>query len=110
MKTLKFVPKLVPLVKSGEKTCTWRLFDDKDLSVADELLFMEHGSNQEFATARIISVREKSLADIGPEDFDGHEKFSGTEEMFKTYQSYYGDSVSFEILVKIIAFEIINIL
>ena len=30
MKILKFAPKLVPLVLSGEKTSTWRMFDEKD--------------------------------------------------------------------------------
>jgi hypothetical protein len=32
MKTLKFYDNLIPLILSGEKTSTWRIFDDKNLS------------------------------------------------------------------------------
>lgn len=35
MKTIKFRDYLVPLVLSGEKNSTWRLFDDKDIQVGD---------------------------------------------------------------------------
>ena len=35
MKLVKFRDYLVPLVLSGEKDSTWRLFDDKGLSEGD---------------------------------------------------------------------------
>jgi hypothetical protein len=35
MKTLKFDHNLAQLILKGEKTTTWRLYDDKDLSVDD---------------------------------------------------------------------------
>jgi len=36
MKSLKFSAELVPLILSGEKTMTWRFWDDKDLDSGDE--------------------------------------------------------------------------
>jgi hypothetical protein len=51
MKTLKFAANLVPLILSGEKTSTWRLFDDKDLQVGDELEFINKNTNTTFASA-----------------------------------------------------------
>jgi hypothetical protein len=43
MKTLKFRDYLVPLILSGSKTATWRLFDDKDLAKGDAIQLLEFG-------------------------------------------------------------------
>ena len=40
MKTLKFTPELCQQIMAGNKTSTWRLFDDKDLTVGDKLQFL----------------------------------------------------------------------
>ena len=37
MKTLKFAPPLAKMILEGNKTATWRLFDDKDLQPGDKL-------------------------------------------------------------------------
>jgi hypothetical protein len=42
MKGLEFWDYLVPMVLSGEKDSTWRLFDDKNLSVDDSEMYAEH--------------------------------------------------------------------
>lgn len=34
MKVLKFSENLVPLILSGQKTATWRMFDEKDLAAS----------------------------------------------------------------------------
>lgn len=39
-KTLKFAPDLVPLVLSGKKDTTWRLWDDKNLTENDIVDFI----------------------------------------------------------------------
>ena len=104
MKTLKFSPHLVPLVISGEKNVTWRLFDDKNLSLNDELEFVNKETGKVFGHAKITNVREKKFEDICHEDFDGHEKFSSNEVMLETYKGYYGDKVNKDSVVKIISF------
>jgi hypothetical protein len=108
MKTLKFAEKLVPLVISGEKTATWRMFDDKDLKTGDELTFINQATGQEFAVALILSVKETPLGEIKDDDFVGHEKFAGREEMFENYRSYYGGQVTENTVVKMVSFKIVK--
>ena len=106
MKTLKFDSSLVTLILSGEKTATWRLFDDKKLGLGDELEFIERQSNNLFSRATIISVTEKTWGEIDEADFEGHEKFTNYEEMIETYQKYYNGKVDKNTLVKVIRFKI----
>jgi hypothetical protein len=104
MKIIKFRDYLVPLVLSKQKTSTWRLFDDKDLSVGDDIELREFGKDQSFGIAIITKVIEKPLGKLTNEDKVGHESFSSDEEMYKTYQTYYNTQVSPETIVKIIWF------
>ena len=102
---MRGTPHLVPLVLSGEKDSTWRLFDDKDLQSGDELQFLNSGTEEEFGTATIISTREKKLSELEDSDFEGHEKFESEEKMYEVYRSYYGNQVTPDSLVKIIKFK-----
>lgn len=104
MKTLKFAAHLVPLVISGEKTSTWRLFDDKDIQAGDELAFIDKSSGREFARASAVAVNEKKLRDVSNADYSGHERYESPEQMLETLKGYYGDQVGFETPVKMIDF------
>ena len=106
MKTLKFKSHLVPLILSGEKNVTWRLFDDKDLQPGDELELVNKDTLQKFGEAVISDIREKALGNITDADFNGHEKFENTEKMYETYRLFYGDRVTPETIVKIIQFKL----
>lgn len=105
MKRIKFSAHLVPLILAGEKTSTWRLFDDKNLSVGDNLEFMDSDTGNVFGTAVILSIKEKNLGDIQDADFDGHEKFSNKEAMLEAYRGYYGSAVDENTTVKMISFD-----
>jgi hypothetical protein len=94
----------VPSILSGEKTSTWRLFDDKDLKVGDDLEFINKNTLETFGYAKITEIREKKLGDLVEKDYDGHEKFVSNEEMIETYKGYYGDRVNENTIVKIIRF------
>lgn len=107
MKTLKFENKLAELILSGEKDCTWRIFDDKDLQIDDELILINRDTKEEFGKAKIVSLREKKLGDMNDVDLEGHEKFQSNEEMVETYKGYYGDEVSGDSMVKIIKFQLL---
>lgn len=107
MKKLKFASNLVPLVLFGEKTSTWRMFDDKDLRIKDKLDFLDSEDGKNFAKAEIIEIKEKKLREILEQDFEGHEKFKNEEEMFETYKKYYGDKVTLNTVVKIIKFKLL---
>ena len=106
MKTLKFNDHLVPLVLSGVKDSTWRLFDDKDLKEGDDLVLINKDTGDQFGKANIVSIREKRLGDLHDSDFEGHERFESEQKMYEAYKSYYGDKVTPDSIVKIIKFKL----
>lgn len=108
MKQLKFKPHLVKKVLSGEKTSTWRLFDDKDLQEGDELELLDSETKEVFAKAHIDSVVVKKLGELTDEDWKGHERFPSEEEMYQTYNSYYDEEVTSDTEVKIIRFSLLK--
>lgn len=105
MKLIKFRDYLVPLVLSGEKNSTWRLFDDKDLSAGDEIELREFGKDKSFGRAKITKTVQKPFGRLTSEDKQGHETFSSNEEMYKTYSDYYSTDVDADTIVKIIWFD-----
>ena len=106
-KKVKFAENLVPLVLSREKTSTWRLWDDKNLSVGDTIALYEYGSETKFGTAQITKVIEKPMGELTLEDKKGHEEFSSDTEMYDTYTRYYKQAVGPHSQVKIIWFDLI---
>lgn len=106
MKTLKFRHHLVAEILAGRKTVTWRLFDDKNLQVGDRLDLLIWETKEKFAAAEIVALREKTLGQVSPADYRGHESFAGQEEMLANYRKYYGARVTLQTPVKIIAFKI----
>ncbi len=109
MKKLKFKDYLVPKILDGSKVITWRLFDDKNLQVGDELLFVDSDSGKEFAKAEIIGVREKKLKEITEADFEeGHERYKSQDDMLAHYRDYYGNKVDLDSTIKIIKFQLLK--
>lgn len=107
-KQLKFSPTLVPLILTGEKTVTWRLWDDKDLKIADIVDFIEDGSLKKFAQGKLISATEKRMGNLNEKDKAGHENFGNDDQVYTTYSRYYGRSVDASTLVKIVTFRLIR--
>lgn len=110
MKTLKFGHDFAKMILAGEKTSTWRLYDDKDLSVDDTLKFIVKVDPDAPDTWKVIGqgkvnqVVEKRLGDTTKADMEGHELYDSKDEMLRTYKQYYGDRVTFDTPVKIINF------
>ena len=111
MKTLKFEHHQARLIAEGKKKATWRLYDDKELSVDDEIRIVDKVSPevpdswQVIGHAKVNEVVEKRLGDVTPEDMKGHEIFNSDEEMLVKYRSYYGERVTLDTPVKIIYFD-----
>ncbi|MDD2657645.1 MAG: NUDIX domain-containing protein [Candidatus Pacebacteria bacterium] len=105
MKTLKFAPHLVEKILSGEKNSTWRLFDDKNLQEGDELIFINKETGEQFGTAKITSLKTKTLGTLTDDDRAGHEKYASDNEMYASYKKYYGDKVDENSEVKILTFD-----
>lgn len=110
MKTLKFDHNSAQQILKGEKTTTWRLYDDKDLSVDDQIKIVDKvdpASTKSWTVigvGKVTEVTEKKLGNAGEEDMKGHETYSSKDEMLKAYKSYYGERVTFDTPVKIIHF------
>lgn len=104
MTSLKFDAALVPLILSGEKTSTWRMFDDKNLSIGDDLTLIDRSTGTGFAQARIVRVSEKPIGEITEEDMAGHERYAGQEEMLETFRRMYGEAVTLKTPVKMVDF------
>lgn len=104
MKILKFATHLIPALFSGEKKSTWRLFDDKGLSLWDDLEFRRSEDNEVIGYGTIISLKEKKISEMKEEDGDGHEQFKDAEEIIINLKKYYGNSVDENSIVKIIHF------
>ena len=110
MKTLKLDHKLAEMVKRGTKTSTWRIYDDKDIRVNDDVELIDKvkpadpTSWQSLGTAKVNMVLEKRLGEITDSDTDGHDDYPTREAMLADFQKYYGPQVTFETPVKIIHF------
>ena len=106
MKKLKFAGNLPELILSGEKNTTWRIEDDKNLCVGDEILLIRVSDLSQFAVAVLVDVVEKKFYELDDCDWDGHEKFSSDIEMYKTYSNYYSKEIGPDSKVKIIKFDL----
>ncbi len=108
MKRLKFAPELISLILSGEKTKTWRFFDDKELSVGDLVEFVNRETKSVFARAELVSVEEKQFGDLESADKYGHELFSSEKEMYAQYSTYYKRPITPDMPVKVIHFRLLH--
>ena len=106
MKQLKFTKELVDLIKDGEKTSTWILYDESDVKVNDEILFVRRPEIVPFAKAKVIKVEEKEFKELSEKDKEGHDKYMTNHGRYKTYGSYEGKPVHAETPVKLIKFEV----
>ncbi len=112
MKKLKLDHELAELVLNGQKWSTWRMFDDKDLSVNDEVELIDKVKPDDpeawipIGIARINQIIERRLGDIEESDLDGREGFESREEMLRKFQRNYGANVTFDTPVKIIHFDL----
>ena len=108
MKTLKFSKDLIPLIIFGEKTVTWRLFDDKDLKEGDEVLFSSKETGEGFARVLLTEVEEKTFKELTDKDKENHESFESDERMLETYSKYYNTDVNMDTPLKVVRFKIIE--
>ncbi len=111
MKSLKFDHDNAALIESGQKHVTWRVSDDKDLGVGDNVTIIDKVSPRNATSWRVIgtadirSITEKRIADLTPADREAHGTFALGNQMLATLQKYYGAHVNEQTPVKIIDFE-----
>lgn len=103
MKTLKFEESLVESIINGTRTSTWRLHDDKDLCIDDQVEFISRGDGQVFGKGTISQLVIKKLKDATSEELRDH-NYSSHEEMYGKFKRYYGDEVGPDTTVKMLHF------
>jgi ribonuclease HI len=110
MKALKFDHKLAKLVRMGQKTTTWRMFDDKDIAVNDVIDLIDKVNPakpqtwQSMGKARVDSVIEKRLGDMTAEDMQQDDEFTSVENMLSRFRGHYGEHVDMRTPIKVIQF------
>lgn len=108
-KTLKLDHRLAKQVRSGVKTSTWRIYDDKQIAVNDELEFIDKvdpgnpSTWVEAGGARVDQIVEKRLGDVTDAELKEH-GMASREDMLSYFQKHYGPEVSYETPVKMIHF------
>lgn len=111
MKKLKLDHGLAQMVLAGTKTSTWRLFDDKDLTVNDQVQLIDKVDPAAPQTWRVIGsgrinrIIEKRMGDITEADYDGHKPHDSAYARLEAYKGYYGERVTMDTPVKMVHFD-----
>ena len=110
MKTLKFNHELAELVRQGKKTVTWRVNDEKNLSVDDDVWIIDKVDKNDvnswrvIGTAKINEILAKRLGEIEGDELGEHEEYASRDEMIRVFKRYYGNDINEDTPVKIIHF------
>ena len=89
MKKLKLNHNLAESILKGLTSSTWRLFDDKDLAVNDQVVLVDKVNSRDPKTwvdigvATIDNIIQKRLKDITQDDLKEHKGFTTKGEILK---------------------------
>jgi ribonuclease HI len=100
-------------ILEGKKNTTWRLYDDKDISVDDTLKIIDKNKEdvpsswQVVGQGKVTEIVEKKMGSVTKEDMAmaGHREVKSLDDALRVYQGYYGDRVTLDTPVKIIRFD-----
>lgn len=104
MKTLKFIEDQIADIESGKQTTTWRLFDDKDLNVGDEIQFVNSNTANVFGYATINEIVIKRIIDLDEQDKQGHRVYENDLEILDAFRRFYGSEVTPKSIVKVVKY------
>lgn len=110
MKSLKLNHEFAQQVLSGQRTSTWRINDDKDLHVnedvqlVDKVDLLNPSSWRPIGVARITTILEKQLGKVTQHDIAPGEQLKPLKALIDEFRGYYGHQVNAETPVKIITF------
>ena len=107
---LGFAKQLVPLVKDGSKTLTYRLGEKYTfLKSGDRLMVEDSSTHTPFAEIEIVGVSKMAFADL-PIDRHGHEVYASKSEQRKVFEGFYKRTVDDTEQVLIIEFKVLRFL
>lgn len=108
-KTLKLDHELATAVRMGTKHTTWRVFDEKNISVNDQIELVDKVDPSDMATWQIMGtavvdqIIEKRMEAITSAEMAEH-GYNSYDELYASFTSYYGDSIGPQTAIKIISF------
>jgi ribonuclease HI len=108
MKKLKFTPDRIASISDGQKTVTWRLFDDKDLSIGDIFEIENNISHQIVGLGEIDGISIKYLKDLTNDDQMGNKTYNNLDEIIEDLSTFYGPTVAPDSIVKVVRFHKID--
>jgi len=108
MKSLKFSPEIIDRIKAGEIINTWRLFDDKQLEIGDDIQLINSQTGMIFGYGLIEQISSKRIKDLDDNDKMGHEKYVNDEAMMNQFRKYYGNTVTGSTIVKVVKYSYSN--
>ena len=110
MKALKLTHDQAQETLEGKRQSTWRMYDDKEIHVGDNLELIDKVNPQNPSTwrpigvATITEVHEKRLGSIATADYEDANEELVPDELLSQFQKFYGPQVTFDTPVKIIRF------
>lgn len=104
MKTLKFNTEKTEMIENGLKTTTWRVFDDKDLTVGDELKLINSDTKEMFGYATIDEIITKRIETMNDIDRIDHPSCKNNDDVVKMMQTFYGNRIDNKTIVKVVKF------
>lgn len=107
-KAIGFAPELVPLIKNGQKTLTYRLGEKYNyLKIGDSIPFRNSVTDEVFTE---VIITEKSLISFKdlPINRAGHELYLSKEEQKKVFKKYYSREVDDSEQVLVLGFKVIK--
>jgi hypothetical protein len=105
-KKIKFIQKECKSIIEGKITTTFRIFDEKNITEADELIFITAETKEEFARVIVTSTKITTFGQLTDNDWEGLEKIDSDEELFNKFEKYYHRKVDWNTPVKIIKFNL----
>jgi len=108
MKRLKFTENQIQPILDRKIFRTWRLEDDKDLSLGDRIELVNTKNGSTFAWADVEEITPKYIKDLDNSDKEGHQKFQSDEEMYHLFETFYGHRIGPQTPVKVIKFSLID--
>lgn len=108
MKMLKLNHAEALAIQSGKRT-TWRLFDDKDLSVNDVVQLVDKVKPGEPETwkiigvAQVMKITEKQVAELSALELE-EQNFSSKKALIDDFSFFYSRKVTPETVVKVVSF------
>jgi hypothetical protein len=106
--TLGFQAKNIPLILSGKKTATLRLWDTPLVNAGDLVVFTESHHGKPFAVVRISSVEQKTFDELDEADKNDSLNNDQFENFQKKFVAYYHRPIHNDTVFTLVRFRIID--